>query len=342
MNFFRYLKEVKIFIILFISILFILNLNILLDYNLSKVISSLIYINSLIIFVGIIFFIFGYLEYNKKCNELFNYVNNNIKKEKSSLNLCIYEVIENKINEYEKNIQSLKYELQEINDYMTNWIHQVKIPIAVLEIISQRVKELESQNNLYNESNLNKEINIELKRIENLVQQALYISRSGNYSSDFLIEEVNLEKVVKEVIRKNKYLFIYNKIDVKLDNLGTHVLTDKKWITHIVEQIIDNSCKYIDKNGQIKIYITKDNKSTKLHIKDNGIGIASQDIERIFDKGFTGQNGRKKTKSTGMGLYISKKILNKLNHSLDVCSIQGEFCDVHITFYNLSDYFNVT
>ncbi|WP_243132201.1 sensor histidine kinase [[Clostridium] dakarense] len=312
-----------------------------LDLSLSKILNSLIYINTLIVITCIVFFILGYLEYKKKYNELYNHVNNNIKKENSLFNPYFYDVIDTKLDSYENNIQNLKYELQEINDYMTNWIHQVKIPIAVLEIISQRVKELENQNNLHNESNLYKEINIELKRIESLVGQALYISRSGNYSSDFLIEEVNLEKVIKEIVRRNKHLFIYNKIDLKLENLDINVLTDKKWITHIVEQIIDNSCKYIEKSGQIEIYATKNEKSIKLHIKDNGIGIAPQDIERVFDKGFTGENGRKKTKSTGMGLYISKKILSKLSHSIDVFSTQGEFCDIYITFYNLSDYFTL-
>ena len=341
MNIFRYLKEVRIYLFLVFAILIILNLNVVLDLNLSHVLNSLIYINALIIIICIIFFIFGYFEYRKKYNELYNHVNNNIKKENGLVSPYFYDVIDNKINDYENNIQSLKYELQEINDYMTNWIHQVKIPIAVLEIISQRVKELENQNNLQNENSLYKEINIELKRIESLVGQALYISRSGNYSSDFLIEEVNLEKVIKEIVRRNKHLFIYNKIDLKLENLDVNVLTDKKWIIHIVEQIIDNSCKYIEENGQIEIYTTKDEKSIKLHIKDNGIGIAPQDIERVFDKGFTGRNGRKKTKSTGMGLYISKKILNKLSHSIDVSSIQCEFCDVYITFYNLSDYFTL-
>lgn len=341
MNIFRYLKEVRIYLFLVITILIILNLNIVLDSNLSHVLNSLIYINTLILITCLVFFIIGYLEYKKKYNELYNHVNNNIKKENGLVNPYFYKVIDNKLNSYEANIQNLKYELQEINDYMTNWIHQVKIPIAVLEIISQRVKELENKNNLHNENNLYKEINIELKRIESLVGQALYISRSGNYSSDFLIEEVNLEKVIKEIVRRNKHLFIYNKIDLKLENLDINVLTDKKWITHIVEQIIDNSCKYVEKNGQIEIYITKDDKSIKLHIKDNGIGIAPQDIERVFDKGFTGENGRKKTKSTGMGLYISKKILNKLSHSIDVSSTQGKFCDIYITFYNLADYFTL-
>ncbi|MGX4600549.1 sensor histidine kinase [Faecalimicrobium sp. JNUCC 81] len=341
MNIFRYLKEVRIYLFLVFAILIILNLNVILDLNLSNVLNSLIYINALIIITCIIFFILGYFEYKKKYNELYNHINNNKKQENGLVNPYFYDVIDNKINNYEKNIQSLKYELQEINDYMTNWIHQVKIPIAVLEIISQRVKELEIQNNLQNKHSLYKEINIELKRIENLVGQALYISRSGNYSSDFLIEEVNLEKVIKEIVRRNKHLFIYNKVDLKLENLDANVLTDKKWITHIVEQIIDNSCKYVEKNGQIKIYTTKDDKSIKLHIKDNGIGIVPQDIERVFDKGFTGKNGRKKTKSTGMGLYISKKILNKLSHSIDVSSTQGEFCDIYITFYKLSDYFTL-
>ncbi|MDC9356899.1 ATP-binding protein, partial [Clostridioides difficile] len=145
-----------------------------------------------------------------------------------------------------------------------------------------------------------------------------------------------------EVIKKNKYQFIYNKIDLNVNQLNKTVLTDKKWITHIIELIIDNAIKYSHMGGKIEIYLKENEKGCELHIKDYGMGIVPQDIERVFDKGFTGENGRKKTKSTGMGLYISKKILNKLSHDINVISTPNEFCDVYITFYNLSDYFNVT
>ena len=218
---------------------------------------------------------------------------------------------------------------------MTNWIHQVKIPISILEIISQRIKEIGN-------NNVHKEISIEIKRIESLVNQALYISRSGNYSSDFIIEEVNLQRIIKDIIKKNKHLFIYKHIELEIEDIDINILTDKKWIFHIIEQILDNACKYSNSNGLIKIYTVKNKKSIQLHIKDNGVGISKGDIKRVFDKGFTGENGRNRTKSTGMGLYISKKILNKLSHDISIDSDINEFCDVYITFYNLSDYFNVT
>ncbi|MEG1798493.1 MAG: ATP-binding protein, partial [Clostridium sp.] len=205
----------------------------------------------------------------------------------------------------------------------------------------------------------------ELSRIDKLVEQAMYSSRAGNYNSDFLINEVNLGPVVKDVIKKNKYQFIYNKIDLQVGDLNKTVLTDKKWITHIIELILDNAIKYSKTGGKIEISLKENKKfatlmsptsksslplqtypvaqkGIELHIKDYGLGIVPQDIERIFDKGFTGENGRKRTKSTGMGLYIAKKILNKLSHNIDVISTPNEFCDVYITFYNLSDYFNVT
>lgn len=336
MNFIKYLNNIKLFLFLIIVVIIIFDLNIILDSSLSNILSSLIYINVLTLITTIIFLVIGYLSQKKKYKMLFNYINNQSDEKKYAFTDCFYEIIENKVNEHEEELNGLREELQEINDYMTKWVHEIKIPIAVLEIISKRVSEIEK------EERLSKDINIEIKRIENLVDQALYTSRAGNYSSDFLIEEVNLSKIIKEVVKKHKYLFIYNKIEIEISNTDVNVLTDKKWITHIIEQIIDNSCKYTNKFGKIQIYALKDDKGTQLHIKDNGIGIVPQDIDRIFDKGFTGENGRKRTKSTGMGLYISKKILHKLSHNIEVISSTNEFCDVYITFYNLSDYFNIT
>lgn len=217
---------------------------------------------------------------------------------------------------------------------MTNWIHEVKIPISVLEIISKRIRDIDT--------GLSKDIRTSVSRINRLVEQAMYSSRAGNYSSDFLIGETDLENVVKEVIKKNKYQFIYNKIEIETQDLNYTILTDKKWITHIIELIVDNSIKYSKAGGKIEIFTKEAKNGIELHIKDYGLGIVPQDIDRIFDKGFTGQNGRKIAKSTGMGLYISKKILNKLSHKIEVISTPGEFCDVYITFYKLSDYFNVT
>lgn len=336
MSLIKYLREVKIFLILIILIMLIVDVTMLLDPNLSNSMDTLIYINILSILSVVIFIFIGYGNYKKKIKKFINSIHN-IREEHDDLERdYIYKNVKHLIEENEKEVDSLRNELEDINDYMTNWIHEVKIPISVLQIIGKRVNEIDDSREL------SKQINSEVSRIDKLVEQAMYSSRAGNYNSDFIINEVNLEQVVKEVIKKNKYQFIYNKIDLNVNQLNKTVLTDKKWITHIIELIIDNAIKYSHMGGKIEIYLKENKKACELHIKDHGMGIVPQDIERIFDKGFTGENGRKKTKSTGMGLYISKKILNKLSHDINVISTPNEFCDVYITFYNLSDYFNVT
>lgn len=336
MNLLKYLKEEKLFLILVIFIMVIVDVTILLDPNLSNSVDTLIYINILSILVIIIFILIGYGNYKRKISKFIKSIHN-IREENPCLeNDYFYKNVKKLIEDNEEEVDSLRNELEEINDYMTNWIHEVKIPISVLEIIGKRVNEIDESREL------SKQINSEVSRIGKLVEQAMYSSRAGNYNSDFIINEVNLEQVIKEVIKKNKYQFIYNKLDLQVDDINKTVLTDKKWITHIIELVVDNAIKYSHIGGRIEIYIKENKKGCELHIKDYGMGIVPQDIERVFDKGFTGENGRKRTKSTGMGLYISKKILNKLSHDINIVSTPNEFCDVYITFYNLSDYFNVT
>lgn len=336
MNLLNYLKEIKLFLVLVIFIMIIVDITMLLDPNLSNSLDTLIYINVLSIIAMIISIFIGYRNYKKKIKKFINSINN-LREENSDFeDDYIYKKVKQLIEDNEEEVEKLRYELEDINDYMTNWIHEVKIPISVLQIIGKRVNEVDES------KELSKQINSEVSRIDKLVEQAMYSSRAGNYNSDFIINEVNLEHIVKEVIKKNKYQFIYNKIDLQVGELKKIILTDKKWITHIVELIIDNAVKYSYMGGKIEIYLKENKKGCELHIKDYGVGIVPQDIDRIFDKGFTGENGRKKAKSTGMGLYISKKILNKLSHDINVISTPNEFCDVYITFYNLSDYFNVT
>ena len=332
MSLWKYLKERKLYFILVIFILLIVDITLFLDPNLSESIDTLIYINMLSILTTIIFIIMGYSRYKRELNQFIHNIKENSNMEDNYIDKEIKSIIEEKKEE----VDSLRNELEEINDYMTNWIHEVKIPISVLQMIGKRINEVDSSREI------SKQINSQVSRIDKLVEQAMYSSRAGNYNSDFLINEVDLGQVVKEVIKKNKYQFIYNKIDLQVSEINKTILTDKKWITHIIELILDNAIKYSDVGGKIEVYLKENKKGCELHIKDYGMGIVPQDIDRVFDKGFTGENGRKRTKSTGMGLYISKKILNKLSHDINVISTSGEFCDVYITFYNLSDYFNVT
>ena len=249
MSLIKYLKEIRLYIILVVFILLISDITIFLDPNLSKSIDTLIYINILIILSTIIVITIGHGKYKRNIQQLIHYIHNMREENHNLEDNYIYKEIKTIIEEKEEEVDSLRSELEEINDYMTNWIHEVKIPISVLQMIGKRINDIDTSREL------SKQINSEVSRIDKLVEQAMYSSRAGNYNSDFLINEVNLAQVVKEVIRKNKYQFIYNKIELQVGEINKTILTDKKWITHIIELILDNAIKYSDIGGKIEIYL---------------------------------------------------------------------------------------
>ena len=247
MSLWKYLKERKLYFILVIFILLIVDITLFLDPNLSESIDTLIYINMLSILTTIIFIIMGYSRYKRELNQFIHNIKENSNMEDNYIDKEIKSIIEEKKEE----VDSLRNELEEINDYMTNWIHEVKIPISVLQMIGKRINEVDSSREI------SKQINSQVSRIDKLVEQAMYSSRAGNYNSDFLINEVDLGQVVKEVIKKNKYQFIYNKIDLQVSEINKTILTDKKWITHIIELILDNAIKYSDVGGKIEVYLDR-------------------------------------------------------------------------------------
>ena len=204
-------------------------------------------------------------------------------------------MIEN-VNEYLSNIEDFK-------DYIEMWIHEVKIPISSLVLMSHNHKEL---NNTY--------IN-EVKKLNDYVDQVLYYVRSNYAENDY----INIETNIKE----NK------------------VLTDSKWLEFMLNQIINNSIKYKkDNDSIIKIESFKENDKTILSIYDNGIGINKKDIKNVFKKSFTGENGRNLSKSTGMGLYIAKRLCDKLGHKILIESEKNEYTIVKIIFGN-NDYYKI-
>ena len=173
-----------------------------------------------------------------------------------------------------------------------------------------------------------------LKRLEDYVDQVLYYVRSENAEKDYFIKEVDLSKVIKNVGIKNMDDLLDNKVEFIVDKTNYKVFTDSKWLEFILNQIINNSIKYkrnID-NSYIKIYVKDNLDTTVLIIEDNGIGIKTSDIRQVFDKTFTGTNGREKTTSTGMGLYIAKNLCKKLGHKIEIESKENEYTRVFITF----------
>ena len=230
-------------------------------------------------------------------------------------------MIEN-VNEYLSNIEDFK-------DYIEMWIHEVKIPISSLVLMSHNHKEL---NNTY--------IN-EVKKLNDYVDQVLYYVRSNYAENDYIIKENNLDKIIKDVILKNKDELLLNNINIETNIKGNKVLTDSKWLEFILNQIINNSIKYKkDNDSIIKIESFKENDKTILSIYDNGIGINKKDIKNVFKKSFTGENGRNLSKSTGMGLYIAKRLCDKLGHKILIESEKNEYTIVKIIFGN-NDYYKI-
>ena len=230
-------------------------------------------------------------------------------------------MIEN-VNEYLSNIEDFK-------DYIEMWIHEVKIPISSLVLMSHNHKEL---NNTY--------IN-EVKKLNDYVDQVLYYVRSNYAENDYIIKENNLDKIIKDVILKNKDELLLNNINIETNIKENQALTDSKWLEFILNQIINNSIKYKkDNDSIIKIESFKENDKTILSIYDNGIGINKKDIKNVFKKSFTGENGRNLSKSTGMGLYIAKRLCDKLGHKILIESEKNEYTIVKIIFGN-NDYYKI-
>ncbi|WP_119327342.1 sensor histidine kinase [Companilactobacillus musae] len=238
--------------------------------------------------------------------------------------------IQNKINnislEYRNELTELYQNQKDQREYTESWVHDIKVPLAALKLSQD--DELDK-----------KLIAEELDQIDYLVDQALYFARLNNFSNDYLIQEQDLNDIVKSCIRTNKRLFISKRIGINLDVTDKKVLTDEKWLSFIINQIVSNSLKYTDQGGKINIFTTTTNNNIELHIKDNGIGITEQDISRIFNKGFTGSNGRRSgSKSTGMGLYLVKKMADKLGHTIQVKSHPNSGTETIITFLDLPYY----
>ena len=209
---------------------------------------------------------------------------------------------------YNNNIQiahSSDMSRSNLIDYYTLWAHQIKIPISAMGLILQS-----------EESELNSELSMELFKIEQYVEFVLQYLRLESMSSDLVLKKYSLDDIVKQAVRKYARMFVRKKFKLDFQELSREILTDEKWLVFVIEQILSNALKYT-KEGTISIYM--DNFSEKtLVIEDTGIGIKEEDLNRIFERGFTGYNGRWDKKSTGLGLYLCKQILSKLSHSIAI------------------------
>lgn len=228
-------------------------------------------------------------------------------------------------------IEELNHQNNESVEFITTWVHEIKTPIAASKLIIENNISSQNEKVLYG-------IEREINKIEDYVQQALFHSRMNNFSKDYRIESVAIKALIKESVKSEATYFINKNINVHLNNLDMEVNSDYKWLRFIIKQILDNSIKYTSKHGNIKIYGEVFDKETVLYIEDDGIGIKEEDLSRVFEKSFTGWNGRIKQHSTGMGLYISQKLAKKLGHYITISSEYEKGTVVSIHFPKWNDY----
>ena len=206
-------------------------------------------------------------------------------------------------------IGEIQRERKEYKEYIEQWIHEVKTPITAMKLLCEN-----------NRSSFTRELLAELENVQQFTEQALYYARSEHTEKDYSIREIQLSDVVHNAIADNKYLLRQSNMRITADNLEHCVYTDDKWIRFILNQLISNAVKYGTEQPALHFFTVRKQEHILLCIEDNGIGIPPGDLPRIFEKGFTGQNGRTGRNSTGIGLYLCKRLCDKLGIGLTAYS----------------------
>lgn len=330
-----YIKDKVISIVIYLLMVVLISL-ILKVFNLDK--SVLIVIFLILIINGVMLILVNYFRKRSYYNNILGMLDKLDKKylvletvlepttyEEEIVNNILYDINKSMI----ENINIQKRSINEFKDYIEMWIHEVKLPIASMVLKCHNHKEVNS----------NELLSI-IRRLDNDIDQILYYMRSEITEKDFIISEVSLKDIVRSVSLKNKDDLLENKIELEVNIDNECVYTDKKWMEFILNQIISNSIKYKkEKDSFIKITSNVSEDKVNLIVYDNGIGISKGDIKRVFDKSFTGKNGRDKIKSTGMGLYIVKNLCSKLGHNIYIESVLDEYTKVIIEF-GKNNYYN--
>ncbi|NFQ66554.1 sensor histidine kinase [Clostridium sporogenes] len=342
MSFFNYLKEnIRLFLFYIIQIIFI-SLTIYFDRKNRVLTSNIFYIIFVSMFMFIIYIV---MDYYRKSQQVKKLLQSESSKDKTPIlpkpidykEKIYYSIVDSIYNDFIESIKNIENEFKENKEFMTAWVHEIKTPITTSKLLICSEKESLNVENL-------RSLEEEIDKIDDYVEKVLYYSRSDNFSKDYIISEINIAKLIKESVKKHSIMFI--KKHIKLINEVPETFTvdsDKKWLLFIIDQLVSNALKYTNKNGSITFKIFQDDKQKMLIVQDNGQGIKSEDLKRIFNNAFTGHNGRNKNlKATGMGLYLSQKLAKKLNHYITIESQYGKGTTVIIYFPKWKDYYEVT
>lgn len=296
-------------------------------YNYEGAVRNMSYAVFLTAFFGTLYGVWDYIRYRRRCRTLYQAIEKSGERSECLPEGVSYidELYRQVIDAAEAEVRGFQSEYdekkQDMADYYTMWTHQIKTPIAALRLLLQGEKQpLE-----------------ELFKIEQYAEMALHYARLDSISSDLLFQTQDVYAVIKQAVKKYAVLFIGSGLSFTLEEFSVWAVTDEKWLSFVFEQILSNALKYTHE-GAIKIYgLDREGKKTQeeaafVVFEDSGLGIREEDLPRIFERGFTGHNGRLDKKSTGIGLYLCKQILNRLSHTIQVESRMGEGTKVIVGF----------
>ncbi|WP_042398029.1 sensor histidine kinase [Clostridium saudiense] len=328
MSFIEYFKDKVIFIIINIIVLVITSY-LLFGLNVS---SYAIFIICILNFLASIsFFIYDCLRKSKYYSSLLKrldeldkkYFIGDVATEEDFLEgKILFEIISQATKSMKDDISESIRNSNDYKEYIELWVHEIKTPIATCKLLIEN-----------NDNEVTESIGEEVTKVEDYIEQVLFYARSNAVEKDYLIKEINLKKSINSVIRKNANTLIEKRVKVDIRNVDKIVSCDSKWIEFILGQIVSNSIKYMDKKESVlKIYSENIGNDVILKICDNGIGMDERSVIKAFEKGYTGENGRRFGKSTGMGLYLCKKLCEKLGLGINIKSKENEGTEVTILF----------
>ncbi|HOO33433.1 MAG TPA: sensor histidine kinase [Thermotogota bacterium] len=337
MSFFKYLIDKRYFIFCFILIMGFIDAVFYLDPLTTISRSNIQYVNLFALLIVVIYLLVDFLRIRSMLKGISEQEINPFHKLSKSLDnehRIYFDFLKQAYEKVENEKTLLKLEKKEYSEFIEKWVHEIKTPISVIALIAEKEGSIPEE--------VSESITEELKRISENVDRALYYSKLDSFNQDYFIEKTDVYRTAKDVIKSTAQLFIRKKIAIEISDDRLMVSTDKKWLHFIVYQIISNALKYTDEGGRITLSHVEETHDYIFSITDTGCGIRPEDIGRIFNKGFTGYNGRQDPSATGVGLYISKKLADKLNLKLTAESVSGGGTTIKIRFPKANDFFNVT
>jgi signal transduction histidine kinase len=315
MRFLQFLRYQTFLIGLAATVYFVTILVIYLDVSARLSFKTSLYAGGLVLFVVILFTLLQFISVERSLKQF----------EKGNEMPFSYEaeyyqeLIRKNERKMIKTVNELRKQQYDTRDFMISWFHEIKTPISVLQLKQQTERGA-------------KNIADEIDKINYYVEQALYYAKLESFTDDYDIRYISLDQLVRERVKYHSRMFISKRISISLEVEKIQVLSDKIWLRFILDQFLTNSLKYTNEGGAITISTATQQNEQQLIIKDNGVGIPEDELERIFLRGFTGSNGRLYAKSTGMGLYLAKKMAEKLDHKISCQSELGIYTEMTIHF----------